>query len=69
MTFAYESDYEKLSVYDEITIENAVEQVNAGEIITLKNLTKGYEFECKLTLTARQKTFILAGGVLNSIKK
>lgn len=69
LTFAYESDYEKLSVYDEITIENAVEQVNAGEIITLKNLTKGYEFECKLTLTARQKTFILAGGVLNSIKK
>ena len=69
LTFVSESDYEKLSVYDEITIENAVEQVNAGEIITLKNLTKGYEFECKLTLTARQKTFILAGGVLNSIKK
>jgi aconitate hydratase len=69
LTFVDEQDYNKLSIYDEIIIENAVAQVNAGEIITLKNLTKGYEFKCKLTLTDRQKTFILAGGVLNSLKK
>ncbi|MBR2988681.1 MAG: aconitate hydratase [Clostridia bacterium] len=69
LTFVCENDYDKMEQGDEFVIENAVEQVKNGEVITVKNLTKGFEFKCNLPLTDRQKTFILAGGVLNSLKK
>ena len=69
LTFENESDYDKMSQGDEFVIENAVEQVKAGGQITVKNVTKGFEFKCGLPLTDRQRTFILAGGVLNSLKK
>ena len=68
LTFENESDYDKMEQGDEFVIENAVQQVKSGEIITVKNLTKGFEFKCNLPLTDRQKTFILAGGVLNSLR-
>ena len=69
LTFACECDYDKMSQGDEFVIENAVEQVKSGEQITVKNLTKNFEFKCDLPLTDRQRKFILAGGVLNSLKK
>jgi aconitate hydratase len=69
LTFINENDYDDFSLGDELVIENAVEQVKAAGEITLKNLTKNKEIRCSLTLTDRQRTFILAGGVLNSLKK
>lgn len=69
LTFVNENDYDNIAMGDELVIENAVEQVNAGEKITVKNLTKGTEIICSLTITDRQRTFILCGGVLNSLKK
>ncbi len=69
LTFINENDYDDFNLGDELVIENAVEQVKAAGEITLKNLTKNKEIRCSLTLTDRQRTFILAGGVLNSLKK
>lgn len=69
LTFENENDYDKIKQGDELKIENAVEQVKAGGGITVKNVTENFEFKCALPLTERQRVFILAGGVLNSLKK
>ena len=68
LTFADEADYDKIGMLDELVIDNAIGQVKAGGKIVVKNLTKGEVYECDMPLTARQRGFILAGGVLNSIK-
>ena len=68
LTFADEADYDKLGMLDEITIENAREQVKAavdGKKVTVKNVTKGTTFECNLAISERQAGMLLAGGLLN----
>ena len=69
LTFASEKDYDACAIGDELVIENAVEQVKAGGRIVVKDLTNNREIVCDMPLTDRQRTFILAGGVLNSLKK
>lgn len=68
LTFAIESDYDRIGALDELAIENAIGQVKAGGKIVVKNLTRDETYECDMPLTARQRGFILAGGVLNSLK-
>ncbi len=69
LTFKTEADYDGIAEGDELVIENAVAQVNAGGELVVKNVTKNSEIVCLLPLTDRQRKFILAGGVLNSLKK
>ena len=68
LTFADEADYDKLSLLDELTIDNAREQVEAavnGKSVTVRNVTKGYTFETNLAISDRQCGMLLAGGLLN----
>lgn len=69
LTFANEKDYDACAIGDELVIENAAMQVKAGGRIVVKDLTNNREIVCDMPLTDRQRTFILAGGVLNSLKK
>ncbi len=69
LTFISESDYDAIELGDELVIENAIDQVKAAGEIVVRNVTKNVEIRCSLTLTERQRGFILAGGVLNSLKK
>ncbi len=69
LTFKNEADYDKIGFGDELVIENARSQVEKGGEITLKDVTKGFKVVCDMPLTDRQRKFILAGGVLNSLKK
>ncbi len=68
LTFADAADYEKINMLDELTIENAREQVEAavnGKPVTVKNVTQGYSFETNLVISDRQAGMLLAGGLLN----
>ncbi len=68
LTFADEADYDKLGLLDELTIDNAREQVEAavnGKSVTVRNVTKGYTFETNLAISDRQCGMLLAGGLLN----
>ena len=65
LEFADESDYDKISLGDDLAIENVRDQIAAGSAIVLKNITKGVEITAKCALTERQKAIILAGGLLN----
>jgi len=68
LTFADSADYDKLDMLDDLTIENAREQVADavnGKEIVVKNLTKGTSFNVKLDISDRQKGMLLSGGLLN----
>ncbi len=65
MTFENEADYDSIDLSDELTIDNAIEQVKNADTIVVKNLTKGTQFNAKVSLSDRQVEMILAGGLLN----
>lgn len=68
MTFADEADYDKIDQMDKLVIENVEKQLRAGDVITVKNVTKNFEFKANVSLSQRQKDMIYAGGLLNYTK-
>jgi aconitate hydratase len=67
LVFENENDYDTIEMTDILAIENARAQIE-NEKITVKNVTKNTEFTVILSITDRQRTFLKAGGVLNSLK-
>ncbi len=67
LVFENENDYDAIEMTDILAIENATEQIENEKII-VKNVTKNVEFTVILSITDRQRTFLKAGGVLNSLK-
>ena len=65
LTFVDEKDYDKIAQDDVIAIENVREQIENGDVLKVKNITKGTEFDVNLTLSPRLKEIMLAGGLLN----
>ncbi|MEE0410106.1 MAG: aconitate hydratase [Clostridia bacterium] len=68
MTFANEADYDRIEGNDELTIANVAEQIANGEIIKVTNVTKGFDFDCAVNFSDRQKEMLYAGGLLNYTK-
>ena len=68
LTFANEADYDKISLGDELALENVVEHVNNGDDLVVVNKTTGDKIVCKCELTERTKDIILAGGLLSYTK-
>lgn len=69
MTFANESDYDKIDQADMLEIKNIKEQIEKGGTVTVTNVTKGFDFEAEVNFSQRQKDMIFAGGLLNYTKK
>lgn len=65
MTFADEGDYDKIDLEDELMIEDAQQQIQSGDTLTVQNRTKGTQFTVRTTLSDRQIDMILAGGLIN----
>lgn len=68
MTFANEADYDRIDQEDELRIENIAEQIAAGNTVKVTNVTKGFEFDCSVNFSDRQKEMLYAGGLLNYTK-
>ncbi len=68
MTFENEADYDTIDMNDELTIENAIDQVKKADTVIVRNLTKNREIKVKVSLSDRQVQMILAGGLLNFTK-
>lgn len=69
MSFVDEADYDRIKEGDVLVLENAREQVKAGDELTLLNKTAGTEIKVRIALSERQKSIMLAGGLLNYTKK
>ena len=68
MTFANEADYDRIDANDELTIPNVAEQIKNSDVIKVTNVTKGFDFECSVSFSDRQKEMLYAGGLLNYTK-
>jgi aconitate hydratase len=69
VTFKEHSDYDNIEQGDEIEIPNFRSTIQQGGTLTVKNKTKGNEFEVDCDLSDRQKEILLAGGTLEYMKK
>ncbi|MDR1790572.1 MAG: aconitate hydratase [Propionibacteriaceae bacterium] len=67
LTFADPSDYDKISLGDELTLPDLRERVTEGKPIVLTDLASGAEFELLLDVSARNRRYLLAGGLLNTL--
>ncbi|MBQ9737073.1 MAG: aconitate hydratase [Clostridia bacterium] len=65
MTFANESDYDKIDQMDELKISGLHSSIISDDEITITNLSKGFDFKAKLDLSDRQREMLKAGGLLN----
>ncbi len=68
LTFNNPEDYDTVQEFDELIIENTVEQVKNGTIIIVKNATQNTEYEMNLELSPKELNMILTGGKINLIK-
>ena len=68
MTFANEADYDRISADDELEIKNVAEQIKTSTTIKVTNVTKGFDFDCTVNFSDRQKEMLYAGGLLNYTK-
>ncbi len=61
-------DYDRVNQNDELRIENLSEAVESGNMVTIKNVTSGFQFQGRLNLTVRDRDILLADGLLNYTK-
>lgn len=69
LTFIDESDYDKISLGDELVLPDVKSLIENDENIVVENKTKGTKIMAECPLTDRTKAIILAGGLLDYTKK
>ena len=69
LTFKDEKDYDRIYQGDVLVIENAREQIKAGNEITVLNKNAGKSFTAILDVSDRQKDMLFAGGLLDYVKE
>ncbi len=69
MTFANEADYDRIDQNDELEIKNITKQIAESDTIKVTNVTKGFDFDCSVSFSDRQKAMLYAGGLLNYTKE
>ena len=62
-------DYERTSAGDRLGIAALAEAIASAETVTVTNLTGGFDFTCRIDLTARQRDILLAGGLVNYTRR
>lgn len=65
MTFADETDYERIKSGDLLVIENIRKQIKEGNELVIHNKTGNYDIKARISLSERQIKMMLAGGLLN----
>ena len=66
LTFVNESDYDRISALDELSLPDVRGRIERGEEqLVLRNETAQEEYPVSLPLTERQRGMILEGGLIN----
>ncbi|CDR33236.1 aconitate hydratase [Criblamydia sequanensis] len=69
LVFDNPSDYEKLEVKDELSIDSIRELVKNSSKVSILNKTKDFTFTASLNLSAHEKDILMAGGLINYVKE
>jgi aconitate hydratase len=64
LTFADAADYDRIDSGDELRLDGLSRAVASAETVTIRNVTKGSVFTCRLQLAPRQRKILAAGGLL-----
>ncbi|NLO63120.1 MAG: aconitate hydratase [Clostridiaceae bacterium] len=68
LTFVNASDYDKISVLDDIVIQDVRHQIRGaaeGSTVIVTDKTRGFDIEMNCGISERQADILLAGGLLN----
>ncbi|MCE5326130.1 MAG: aconitate hydratase [Planctomycetaceae bacterium] len=65
LTFAAEAAYDAIAVGDKLIVEGLDQAIALLESITIHNRTRNADIICRVTLAARQRKILAAGGLLN----
>ncbi len=68
LEFINESDYDKISLFDELELPNVKAEISNGDTVTIVNKTTGETIKAKCELTQRQVDIAVCGGLLNYTK-
>ena len=68
LVFENPEDYDALALMDDLTIENATQQVKSGHVVG-KDGKSGREMAFRIELTDKELQVLLAGGKINFIKQ
>jgi aconitate hydratase len=68
LVFADAADYARLQQGDVLRLVQVRAMLQQGKPLTIANVTRGYEFQCRYDLSERQVQILLAGGLLNLSK-
>ncbi len=69
LTFANAEDYDRLGEMDDLVFDDFREAVATRDSVILRDTTSGASVTLALNLTARQRSILLAGGLLNYTKQ
>lgn len=69
LQFVHEADYDAIDQMDDLSLPHIREELERGTDVTMKDLTKDIEIKLTAVLTDRQRSMVLAGGLLNYTKQ
>lgn len=69
LTFANLADYDDINLGDEFEVLNLVLSIEKGDVVELKNVKNGEIIKLNHNLSDDERQIILAGGLLNFLKK
>jgi len=65
LIFADPADYDRIEPGDELLIGDLTAAIASADEVTVRDVTREFEFVCKLQLAPRQRKILSAGGLLN----
>ncbi|MCT4687310.1 aconitate hydratase [Vallitalea sp.] len=68
LTFITMADYDTISPYDDLSMDNVIESVKTGKVI-VHNKTKKLDYEMNIELSDKELKMIIAGGKINFTRK
>jgi len=69
LTFSDPADWERIDVNDTLVISDVQQAIEQGQSVTLFNQTQNHPIEASFRLTDRQIEMILAGALINVVRK
>lgn len=69
LVFVNPEDYDTIDVMDELDILDVKAKVETEDYLTVRNTTKGLDYNVKLEVSNRERQMLLLGGKINMIKE
>ena len=69
LLFTHPSDWDRLVQGDILLFPHLREEIQKGTSVSVQNITQGYQFNVKHTMTKREIENLLEGGLINRFRK